>query len=101
MKVNINTTKISLGFLCPIILAIAQSSAFAEDQPVFTLSKDIQAHVTKGDKPVIRVSYHDVSNEFAPFIKKGVEKAAADFYVEAQLVGPVGAEEEKQVTEIE
>jgi ribose transport system substrate-binding protein len=72
MKVNINTTKISLGFLCPIILAIAQSSAFAEDQPAFTLSKDIQARVTKGDKPVIRVSYHDVSNEFAPFIQRAL-----------------------------
>jgi len=101
MKVNIHTTKITLGFLCPILLAIAQTPAFAEDQPAFTLSKDIQARVTKGEKPVIRVSYHDVSNEFAPFIKKGVEKAVADFNVDAQLVGPVGADAEKQVAEIE
>ncbi len=85
MKVNINTIKISLGLLCPIFLSLAQSVAFAEDQPAFTLSKDVQAHVAKGEKPVIRVSYHDVSNEFAPFIKKGVEKAASDFNVDAQL----------------
>src|ERR1700728_4747822 len=100
MKVN-NTTKISLGLLCPILLALSQAFAFAEDQPAFTLSKEIQARVAKPDKPVIRVSYHDVSNEFAPFIKKGVEKAAADFNVDAQLVGPVGADAEKQVAEIE
>src|ERR1700742_983265 len=91
MKVNnINTTKISLGILCPIFLAIAQTAAVAEDQPAFTLSKDIQARAAKGEKPVIRVSYHDVSNEFAPFIKKGVEKAATELNVDAQLVGPVG-----------
>jgi len=62
MKVNNNTTKISLGLLCPILLAIVQASSLAEDQPAFTLSKDIQAHVAKNEKPVIRVSYHDVSN---------------------------------------
>src|ERR1700761_9248445 len=87
MKVNTNTTKISLGILCPIFLAFPQTAAFAEDQPAFTLSKDIQARTSKGEKPVIRVSYHDVSNEFAPFIKKGVEKAATELNVDAQLVG--------------
>src|SRR3984893_15531044 len=100
MKVT-NTTKISLGLLCPIFIAMAQTPAFAEDQPTFALSKDVQAHVNKGEKPIIRVSYHDVSNEFAPFIKKGVEKAVADFGVDAKLVGPVGADAEKQVSEIE
>jgi len=67
----------------------------------FTLSKAIQDRVAKGDKPVIYVSYHDVSNEFAPFIKSGVEKAVKDFNVDAKLVGPVGADAEKQVAEIE
>jgi simple sugar transport system substrate-binding protein len=73
----------------------------ADDQTSFTLSKAVQDRAAKGDKPVIRVSYHDVSNEFAPFIKKGVEKANADFKVDAKLVGPVGADAEKQVSEIE
>jgi simple sugar transport system substrate-binding protein len=77
------------------------SLTLAEGQTSFTLAKAIQDRVTKGDKPVIRVSYHDVSNEFAPFIKKGVEKANADFKVDAKLVGPVGADAEKQVSEIE
>src|SRR6266481_7347074 len=67
----------------------------------FTLSKAIQDRVAKGDKPVIYVSYHDVSNEFAPFIKKGVEKAATDFKADVKMVGPVGADAEKQVAEIE
>jgi simple sugar transport system substrate-binding protein len=77
------------------------SLTLAEGQTSFTLAKAIQDRVTKGDKPVIRISYHDVSNEFAPFIKKGVEKANADFKVDAKLVGPVGADAEKQVSEIE
>lgn len=81
------------GFL-PVIVS-------AEENASFTLAKNIQDRIAKGEKPIIRVSYHDVSNEFAPFIKKGVEKAAADFGVEAKLVGPVGADAEKQVSEIE
>ena len=101
MKVNIILPKLVSGCSARFFLSLAQSVAFAEDQPAFTLSKDVQAHVAKGEKPVIRVSYHDVSNEFAPFIKKGVEKAASDFNVDAQLVGPVGADAEKQVAEIE
>jgi simple sugar transport system substrate-binding protein len=99
MKANIR--KISLGILCPILLTFSQGSSSADDQAPFALSKDIQARVAKGDKPVIRVSYHDVSNEFAPFIKKGVEKAAAEFNVDVQMVGPVGADADKQVAEIE
>ena len=73
----------------------------AEENTSFTLAKTIQDRIAKGEKPIIRVSYHDVSNEFAPFIKKGVEKAATDFGVDATLVGPVGADAEKQVSEIE
>jgi simple sugar transport system substrate-binding protein/ribose transport system substrate-binding protein len=99
MKVNIRN--LSLGLLCPILVAFLQSTGLAGDQAPFTLSKDIQARVAKGDKPVIRVSYHDVSNEFAPFIKKGVEKAASEFNVDVQMVGPVGADAEKQIAEIE
>ena len=75
--------------------------ACAQDNAPFTLAKTIQDRMAKGEKPIIRVSYHDVSNEFAPFIKKGVEKAAADFAVDAKMVGPVGGDAEKQVSEIE
>jgi simple sugar transport system substrate-binding protein/ribose transport system substrate-binding protein len=47
------------------------------------------------------VSYHDVSNEFAPLLRAGVEQAAADLGVDAQFVGPVGADAEAQIAEIE
>ena len=80
--------------------AVLPATLFA-DSSTFTLSSTIQARVAKGDKPVIYVSYHDVSNEFAPFIKAGVEKADKEFNVDARLVGPVGADAEKQVSEIE
>ena len=80
--------------------ALLPNALYSQDNG-FTLSKAIQERISKGAKPVIRVSYHDVSNEFAPFIKKGVEKADADFPVDARMVGPVGADAEKQVSEIE
>ena len=67
----------------------------------FVLNPDIAARIASGKKPVIRVSYHDVSNEFAPQIKAGVEKAAADLGVDAVMVGPVGAKAEDQIAELE
>ena len=75
----------------------------AEQQPEggFALNPDIAARVAGGEKLVIRVSYHDVSNEFAPQIKAGVEQAAADLGVDAVMVGPVGAKAEDQIAELE
>jgi len=75
----------------------------AEQQPEggFVLNPDIAARVAAGEKLVIRVSYHDVSNEFAPQIKAGVEQAAADLGVDAVMVGPVGAKAEDQIAELE
>jgi len=67
----------------------------------FVLNPDIAARMKAGKKPVIRVSYHDVSNEFAPQIKAGVEKAAAELGVDAVMVGPVGAKAEDQIAELE
>src|SRR4030088_1401206 len=84
-----------------ILLVTFLSSVSAQEKSSFALSSQIKARMEKGEKPVIRVSYHDVSNEFAPFIKKGVEKAAGDFKADVKLVGPVGADAEKQVAEIE
>ncbi len=42
-----------------------------------------------------------MSNEFAPFLKQGVEKAASELGVDAKFVGPVGADAEKQIAELE
>lgn len=67
----------------------------------FTPNETIAGHVKNGDKLVIRVSYHDVSNEFAPQIKAGVDQAAKDLGVDAQMVGPVGAKAEDQIAELE
>ncbi len=67
----------------------------------FQLSQRIKDRMAAGEKPVIRVSYHDVSNEFAPFIKAGVERAAKELNVDAVMVGPVGAAADQQVAELE
>jgi simple sugar transport system substrate-binding protein len=67
----------------------------------FDLASDIQARLDAGEKMKIRVSYHDVSNEFAPFLRRGVEKAAEELGVDAKFVGPVGADAEAQIAEIE
>jgi simple sugar transport system substrate-binding protein len=67
----------------------------------FTPNATIADHVKSGQKLVIRVSYHDVSNEFAPQIKAGVEQAAKDLGVDAVMVGPVGAKAEDQIAELE
>lgn len=67
----------------------------------YELDPAIAEHVANGDELVIRVSYHDVSNEFAPFIKEGVVNAAEELGVDAVLVGPVGVDAEAQIAELE
>ncbi|MFM8320311.1 MAG: sugar ABC transporter substrate-binding protein, partial [Chloroflexota bacterium] len=79
--------------------AATEAPAAAGD--VFPLAQSIADRMKAGEKPVIRVSYHDVSNEFAPQIKAGVEKAAQDLGVDAVMVGPVGAKAEDQIAELE
>src|SRR5215470_13373780 len=98
---NIHSLLRPLGLTGLMLAGLLPATVSAGDNPSFTLAKAIQDRMAKGEKPIVRVSYHDVSNEFAPFIRKGVEKAAADFKVDVQLVGPVGADAEKQVAEIE
>lgn len=71
------------------------------DPADFELDPRIAEHVANGDKLVIPVSYHDVSNEFAPFIKSGVDQAAEEFGIDAMLVGPVSADAEAQINELE
>src|SRR4030088_2013887 len=87
--------------LLPLFCTLLTAPLRAEESSTFALSSAIKERIAKASVPVIRVSYHDVSNEFAPFIKKGVEKAGTDFKADVQLVGPVGADAEKQVAEIE
>jgi simple sugar transport system substrate-binding protein len=100
---NMNTQPLQrrTTFLGLMLAGLLPAIVFAQNNTSFTLAKAIQDRMAKGEKPIIRVSYHDVSNEFAPFIKKGVEKAVADFNVDAKMVGPVGPDADKQVSEIE
>ena len=80
----------------------AAELATAEAAPAaFTLAPAIAERVASGQPLRIYVSYHDVSNEFAPFLKQGVEKAASELGVDAKFVGPVGADAEKQIAELE
>ena len=81
--------------------AAAATTAPAAPAGTFKLAPAIAARVKSGEKLVIRVSYHDVSNEFAPQIKVGVDKAAKELGVDAVMVGPVGAKAEDQIAELE
>ncbi|MDR6266045.1 MULTISPECIES: substrate-binding domain-containing protein [Rhodobacterales] len=67
----------------------------------FNLAPRIAEKVASGEALNIMVSYHDVSNEFAPFVKQGVAKADAELNANARFIGPVGADADGQISEIE
>lgn len=67
----------------------------------FALAPRIKDKVAAGGELNIYVSYHDTSNEFAPAIKAGVEKGDALEGVTAHFIGPVGADADAQISEIE
>jgi simple sugar transport system substrate-binding protein len=77
------------------------SSYAASKLADFPLADRIKQKIASGKPLDIYVSYHDVSNEFAPFMKTGVQKAAAEDKVNAQFIGPVGANADGQISEIE
>ena len=84
---------------------VAAATAAQADKPVslkdFKLAPRIAQDVKSGKPLQIYVSYHDVSNEFAPQIKTGVEQAAKADHVDAHFIGPVGADANKQISQIE
>ncbi|MEQ9811894.1 MAG: sugar ABC transporter substrate-binding protein [Azospirillaceae bacterium] len=67
----------------------------------FALADRIAEAVAGGETLDIYVSYHDVSNEFAPFIRDGVARAGEELGVNAVFIGPVGADADAQISEIE
>lgn len=85
--------------LAVVLTTLVVSVAAAQDG--FQLSEEISTRVENGDTPAFIVSYHDVSNEFAPFIKQGVEQAVQDLGVDARMVGPVGGNADEQIAELE
>lgn len=84
-------------------IALAPISVTAEPVNVsdFNLAPRIAEKVASGKALNIMVSYHDVSNEFAPFVKQGVAKADAELNANARFIGPVGADADGQISEIE
>jgi len=78
--------------------AVAQAGVNVSD---FALADRIADAVAGGDQLNIYVSYHDVSNEFAPFIRSGVFRASEELGVNAVFMGPVGADADGQISEIE
>ncbi len=100
-----NLRKLFSVLLCLFMLLPFVAVVTAQDEGVnvadFALAERIQAKIAAGEPLNIYVSYHDVSNEFAPFIRAGVERAIAELGVNAQFIGPVGADADAQISEIE
>ncbi len=92
---------ITILIVATLLVSTAYVGPTTKAQGGFQLAQRIVDKVKKGEKLVFRVSYHDVSNEFAPEIKKGVDAAAKEFNVDVVLVGPVGAKAEDQISELE
>lgn len=67
----------------------------------FQLAQYIKTDVQNHKKLVIRVDYHDPSLAFAIPIRQGVEAAAKDLGVDAQLIGPAGGSASDQVAELQ
>jgi len=86
-------------------IAVMLSSLTASGAPVnvseFKLAPRIAARVASGEPLNIYVSYHDVSNEFSPFVRAGVERANKADGVNAHFIGPVGSNADAQISEIE
>ncbi|MGD9915192.1 MAG: sugar ABC transporter substrate-binding protein [Rhizobiaceae bacterium] len=83
-------------------LTLVPLSAHAEQKLAdFPLAERIKAKIAAGEKLDLYVSYQDTSNEFAPFLKAGVERGAKENNVNASFIGPVGSDADGQINEIE
>lgn len=88
-------------FLAAALTLTPLASHAASQLSNFPLADRIKEKVASGKPLDIYVSYHDVSNEFAPFMKAGVAKAAAEDKVNAQFIGPTGPNANAQISEID
>src|SRR5215475_10002490 len=93
---KLRQTMLAIAIVCAPFTAGA-----AQKLSDFPLADRIKAKIDSGKPLDIYVSYHDVSNEFAPFMKTGVQKAASDDKANAQFIGPTGANADAQISEIE
>jgi simple sugar transport system substrate-binding protein/ribose transport system substrate-binding protein len=67
----------------------------------FQLADWIKKDVDSGAQLKIRLSYHDPSLAFAVPIREGMEKAASELGVDAQMIGPAGGNAANQVAELQ
>ncbi len=67
----------------------------------FHLANYIKNDIKNHKKLIIRVDYHDPSLGFAIPVGQGVKKAAQQFGVDAQLIGPSGGSASDQVSELQ
>jgi simple sugar transport system substrate-binding protein/ribose transport system substrate-binding protein len=100
-----NMRKFAAALAAPLaISAWLAGSAVADDAKSvkdFPLAERIAEKVKSGKPLEIYVSYHDVSNEFAPQIKAGVERGGKTDGANVHFIGPVGADADKQISELE
>ncbi|UVC09201.1 sugar ABC transporter substrate-binding protein [Rhizobium sp. TH2] len=90
------------NLLLAAAIALVPVAAHAEQKLAdFKLAERIKAKLDAGQKLDLYVSYQDVSNEFAPFLKAGVERASSEKNVNAKFIGPVGSDADGQINEIE
>jgi len=97
MKRLLATTALMTGIATMPLAANADPVSLEE----FELAPRIAESIEAGEPLDIFVSYHDVSNEFAPFVRAGVERADEAENVNARFIGPVGADADAQISEIE
>jgi simple sugar transport system substrate-binding protein/ribose transport system substrate-binding protein len=88
-------------FLAAVIVMLPVTSHAAQKLADFKLAERIKAKLDAHKPLDIYVSYHDVSNEFAPAIKAGVQKAGKEDKVDVKFIGPVGPNADGQISEIE
>src|SRR5687767_1441521 len=93
--------KLKYAFLAAAFSLLPYSAHAEAKLTDFALADRIKAKINAGETLDIYVSYHDVSNEFAPFMKAGVARAATEDKVNANFIGPVGADADGQISEIE
>ncbi|MFY1698840.1 substrate-binding domain-containing protein [Solwaraspora sp. WMMA2101] len=79
----------------------ATDSDSASGDGGFQLADYIQEAVDNGDQLKIRLSYHDPSLAFAVPIREGMQRAAAELSVEAEMIGPAGGSAADQVAELQ
>ena len=72
------------------------------DWGTFKLADRIKEKAAKGEKLVFRMSFIDPGvSVVAGDIRQGIQDAAKEFDVDAEMVGPVGGGTEKQIAELE